>query len=50
MATKQDLHDTQNSKDADRSHNAPVFDPKHKPTGLKEEALKDWNRRLVGGR
>lgn len=32
-----------------RQHNAPVFDPVHKPTGLKEAALADWNRRLIVG-
>ena len=31
-----------------RIHNAPVLgDGKHKPTGLKEEALKDWKKRLI---
>lgn len=47
MATKQDLYDTHHSKDAARDHNAPVLGGKHKPTGLKEEALKDWNKRLI---
>ena len=37
-----------NTKDTDRSHDAtPLGDGKHKPTGLKEEALKDWNKRLI---
>lgn len=37
-----------NTKDVDRSHNAPVLgDGKHKPTGLKEEALKDYQKRLI---
>lgn len=31
-------------------HNAPVFDPNHKPTGLKEAALADWNSRLIVGK
>ena len=31
-----------------RQHNAPVLgDGKTEPTGLKEEALKDWQKRLI---
>ena len=33
-----------------RQHNAPVFDPNHKPTGLREAALADWNKRLIVGK
>jgi hypothetical protein len=33
-----------------RQHNAPVFDQNHKPTGLKEAALADWNSRLIVGK
>ena len=50
MATPQDLFDSHHQHGTDRGHSAPVFDPKHKPTGLKEAALADWNSRLVVGK
>lgn len=46
MATKNVTTDKPTNNDP-RQHNAPVFDPNHKPTGLKEAALADWNRRLI---
>ena len=46
MATKNDKP----CNNDPRQHNAPLLDPNHKPTGLKEAALADWNRRLIVGR
>ncbi len=37
-----------NTQDTSRDHNAsPLGDGKHKPTGLKEAALKDVKDRLI---